>query len=221
MTYNPNIPQATDNPSTSQGQILSNFQQLNDQFGTDLTTGNGGDHILFSSTINNGAHNRVKFLDQSGASTPVKQAGPNQILFYGKTNSGVTMPYYTRDNIPLNPAMGPSNEWPVSPIKAYASFTTVAATGTSVIVPDDAFNILSITQVYGNPTTYTIVMVNACRTNTYGITYSLGLSNLSSLTAAINGYTITNTTTFVINVAFGFLISTPPAIHMTFTILET
>lgn len=32
MTYNPNIPQPTDRPSTSQGQILINFTELNNKF---------------------------------------------------------------------------------------------------------------------------------------------------------------------------------------------
>ncbi|HDY87393.1 MAG TPA: hypothetical protein ENH82_04660 [bacterium] len=35
MTYNPNIPKATDLISESQGQILDNFTQLNDVFGKD------------------------------------------------------------------------------------------------------------------------------------------------------------------------------------------
>lgn len=41
-TYNPNIPQATDNLSNSQGDLLDNFGQLNTQFGVDHTAFNTG-----------------------------------------------------------------------------------------------------------------------------------------------------------------------------------
>lgn len=42
MTYNPSTPQSTDLISTSQGQILDNFSQLNVQFGVDHTAFNTG-----------------------------------------------------------------------------------------------------------------------------------------------------------------------------------
>jgi len=55
MTFNPNIPLGTDNLSTSQGQILANFSQLNTQFGVD--------HAAFNTGSGNGdgAHKKVTF----------------------------------------------------------------------------------------------------------------------------------------------------------------
>lgn len=55
MTFNPNIPLGNDNLSTSQGQILANFSQLNTQFGVD--------HIPFNTGSGNGdgTHKKVTF----------------------------------------------------------------------------------------------------------------------------------------------------------------
>lgn len=53
--YNPNIPQPTDNISTSQGDLLNNFSQLNIQF--------SGDHTAFNTGMGNGdgRHKQVMF----------------------------------------------------------------------------------------------------------------------------------------------------------------
>lgn len=60
MTYNRNIPQATDNISVSQGQILSNFQAIDSG-----TTGEGigfaRDHITMTDASNGGMHNIVDY----------------------------------------------------------------------------------------------------------------------------------------------------------------
>ncbi len=214
MSYTPNIPQATDNPSNSQPLILANFQQLNTQFGTDPATGLGGDHVFFTSVTNNGKHNRVTLLDESAAIPAVKQAGADQILIYGKTNSGVTMPYYTRDNIALA-----TTEFSLAPIKAYASFTSIAATGTQNITPDDSFNINTpIVQVSGTPYTFTFTLTNACRTMVYGINFSIDLSGVNILfPQRFPGYSITSSTIFVITVPF--LLAS--AKRFTVTVLES
>ncbi len=77
MTYYPNIPQATDVPSQSQPLILSNFQQLNIQYGT------SGDHVPFTALSNNGQHDMVTFVPQG--SDPVAQ--PTQPIVYCKTTT--------------------------------------------------------------------------------------------------------------------------------------
>lgn len=221
MSYTPNIPQAGDNPSQSQPLILSNFQQLNTQFGTNLSTGTGGDHTLLTSVSNNGKHNRVTLLDQSAAISAVKQAGVAQVLIYGKTNSGVTMPYYTRDNL--------TTEFSLSPIKAYASFTSIAANTVQNITPDDSFNVNTpIVQTPGGilgipPTTFTVTMTNACRTMVYGV---IAYANLGALPIRFSlGYTITNASTFVITFPYAPGGSpgpvTVPAIRWTVIVLET
>lgn len=70
MTYNPNIPQAGDRPSSSQGDILMNFQELNSQFSIN--------HTPLISSSNNGKHTRVDMPPQSPAPTP---AGLDGVLY--------------------------------------------------------------------------------------------------------------------------------------------
>lgn len=53
MTYNPNIPQALDDPSVSQGQFLNNFFLLNQYFDVN--------HVPFTAGGNNGLHDKVTF----------------------------------------------------------------------------------------------------------------------------------------------------------------
>ena len=55
MTYNPNIPQADDLISESQGQILDNFTQLNDVFGKD--------HVKYddATVADRGKHNQSTY----------------------------------------------------------------------------------------------------------------------------------------------------------------
>jgi hypothetical protein len=53
MTYNPNIPQAGDNPVVSQGQLLNNFSILNSDFAVN--------HIALTSGANPGLHTMINF----------------------------------------------------------------------------------------------------------------------------------------------------------------
>jgi hypothetical protein len=55
MTYNPNIPNATDNISVSQNDLKINFQQLENIFDNDHYTWD------FATTANRGAHRQVNF----------------------------------------------------------------------------------------------------------------------------------------------------------------
>lgn len=55
MTYNPNIPAASDNLSTSQAQMLTNFGQLSTQFGIDHSAFNTG------SGNGDGTHKKITF----------------------------------------------------------------------------------------------------------------------------------------------------------------
>ena len=73
--YKNNIPQPGDRPSTSQGQILDNFSQLDMQYGT------AGDHVAFSATTLNGTHNKVTLNQQGSDQATVA----NQVCIYPKT----------------------------------------------------------------------------------------------------------------------------------------
>lgn len=53
MSYHPNIPQANDDPSVSQGQLLDNFTKLNSDFSVN--------HVPFTAGGNKGFHTVVNF----------------------------------------------------------------------------------------------------------------------------------------------------------------
>jgi hypothetical protein len=84
MTYNPNIPQATDLISNSQSQILANFNQLNVQFGVDHQAFNTG------SGNGDGTHKQITFDNAPTEPTPSGTisnifpllVGSNQELFF-------------------------------------------------------------------------------------------------------------------------------------------
>ena len=65
MSYDPNIPLATDFISDSQSQIKTNFTQLNTQFGED--------HVALITGTNAGMHDRVRTPER--AAIPVASAG--------------------------------------------------------------------------------------------------------------------------------------------------
>jgi len=58
MTYNPEIPKAKDVMADSQGDMLTNFTQLNTIYGT------AGDHVAFNAASGAGKHKKVTFLSQ-------------------------------------------------------------------------------------------------------------------------------------------------------------
>ena len=150
MTYSPNIPMSTDNPSASQTLILANFQQLNMQYGT------AGDHVPFTASSNNGAHNKVTWLNQS-ASIPTSNV--QQVVAYGKTQSGITMPYYQRDSL--------ITEYPLSPIKAWAYVSLTGVMGNQTL-SSNSFNVTSVS-LNGGGTLCTVTLTNAMLTTFYGV----------------------------------------------------
>jgi hypothetical protein len=81
MSYNPSIPNATDFLSVSQGQIKTNFGQLNTVFGKD--------HVPFDSTPNGGLHNHVTI---PNVSTDPTLSG-NTIEMYMKALTGIGAPF--------------------------------------------------------------------------------------------------------------------------------
>ncbi len=103
MSYNPNIPAATDIISQSQGQIQTNFEQANDIFGVN--------HVPFSPTSSTqGYHAYLNF--PAAVSPPSRGAGvsvlyPNtdafgnvQLYYKNAGNSGwpITGPYGSSSN---------------------------------------------------------------------------------------------------------------------------
>lgn len=77
MTFNPSIPQSTDLISVSQGQLLTNFTQLNTQFAVD--------HNAFNtaSANGNGHHKKISF---DNAIAPSAPTGTQSVLYPSLVN---------------------------------------------------------------------------------------------------------------------------------------
>jgi len=200
MTYTPNIPQATDDPSQSQPLILSNFNQLNVQYGT------SGDHVEWTASSNNGKHKKVTWVNQT-ASVPT--GGLNEVVSYGITTAGVTMPYYKRDNL--------VTQYPLAPIKAYATLNVTGALAGTLL---DSFNVASITVTNPSAIQIRVVFTNAMRNPlNYGLMVSHGVNSIVQNTVDSWYNNVDATTT---NIYIRFL--TGPAIfpvRVTFIALET
>jgi hypothetical protein len=159
--YTTNIPQATDNPSQSQSQLLGNFNTLNNLYGVD------GDHYPWTDTnsTEEGLHAKVTMpglptTNAPGNALPTTFAGQDAI--FSQTINSQTTPFVTRDG--LAPTAPYTNIWPLLPIKAYVSFTRSASSGAMTI--NSSFNVTSVDL---SVTTYTVTMTNALRTTSYGI----------------------------------------------------
>lgn len=89
MTYNPNVPQATDLISVSQGDLLTNFQQIGTVFDVD--------HVALdnATSANRGKHDKSTYVEQ--ASDPTTSA--NEVAVYSKDNgSGASDLYLRRES---------------------------------------------------------------------------------------------------------------------------
>ena len=71
MSYHPNIPQANDDPSVSQNDLLENFQKINSDFNVN--------HIPFTAGANQGFHTKVQF--PTALSTAPGATGDQSILY--------------------------------------------------------------------------------------------------------------------------------------------
>lgn len=86
MTYNPNIPQATDDPTQSQLQLLNNFAQMNTQFSVN--------HVPLTAGGQNGFHTKIVFNNVLGADP--NPTAPQSVL-YTKTATTGTVPSNTTE----------------------------------------------------------------------------------------------------------------------------
>ena len=137
MTYTPNIPQADDDPTESQGQILSNFQVLNNVYGTI------GDHFPWTDTNANeiGKHAKVTMPALPVATTnlpgnvvPTPTPG-SMVIFAQLYSSTYTQPYLR------NETGSGATSIPMMPIKAFASYNS------SQVAFGTPYNITSISRV--------------------------------------------------------------------------
>lgn len=92
LTYYSNIPQATDNPSNSQPQILQNFTAINQWTGVD--------HVAFGSAgSQDGYHNRVSFPAAGNQTIPANAKALIDTAQQASGNyNGYLLPFYTATN---------------------------------------------------------------------------------------------------------------------------
>jgi hypothetical protein len=94
MTYYPLIPQAGDIPSQSQAQILSNFTEIDTDFGKDHVA------LTDATVANRGFHKYSRYqLQATGPATTV-----NQVALYCKNDGVAPNLYFRRSNIPAGGA---------------------------------------------------------------------------------------------------------------------
>ena len=88
MTYNPNVPQAADIPSQSQGELLTNFQQLNTVFDVD--------HVPFndSTAANRGKHDQSTYTELGADPTTLA----NEIAVYANPVSGNSRLFFRQES---------------------------------------------------------------------------------------------------------------------------
>jgi hypothetical protein len=148
MTYNPNIPQGSDNLSLSRVQILNNFSQLNILFDKDHYSWND------PTSANRGYHRQITF-----PSTPtiVPPTGTASIL-YPKLISGVPVLYFDNVN-------GSSSIWRGgSGNGAVGSVTGGNASNGRIIYPNGIIDQWGFINITGDSQTinFPVAFPNAC-----------------------------------------------------------
>jgi hypothetical protein len=160
MTYNPNIPQATDIPSQSQGQFLTNFGQLNTIFDVDHVPFNDG------TAANRGKHDKSTYVEQGADPT----TSANEMALYTKDNAGANTLYMRQE----------SNG---SVIQMSGAAPTAAING-STFLPGGL--ILKWGQVVPNSSPTSVVFPTAFPGNLYSITLTIN-NNAPGFSATVDG----------------------------------
>lgn len=195
MTYNPNIPQAGDLISISQGDLLTNFQQIDIKYGT------SGDHYAFSNTsaAEQNRHAKVTLpalptATAPGNAIPTPAAGEGAIFATSLTSGAppitTTYPFWKRDGI--------ATPYPMAANKAYATFILRNSNGVATLV--DSFNITSITRTALG--TYTVQLLTALPFQSgvkeYSILFGLGGPAAAATIVTMATYESTTSNSFVI-----------------------
>lgn len=153
MTFYANIPQSTDRPSQSQGQILSNFGTLNTIFGID--------HITFTEAENRGYHNQLTMQEQAADPAAIGDAG----YVYTKDTAGITELYYRYDSS----ATPNGRIIQLSTIKAWCRFDGTLATPIAIT---DGINVTNVTKTA--PGRFTINFTNSLGNANYAVLVTAG-----------------------------------------------
>jgi len=87
MSFNAAIPQSSEDPSVSQGQLLTNFGQLNTIF--------GNNHITFNAGADNGKHTFCQFPEQGAGPVTAVDEGA---VYTKQSAAGSTELYFRRES---------------------------------------------------------------------------------------------------------------------------
>jgi hypothetical protein len=104
MSFNSNIPQATDLISVSQQDLLNNFTSMQSTYTTD--------HYGFNPLTNLGYHKQITLVDDP---LVVRSTAAGRLTEYAVTTNSQTYPVLQRD--------GTTTVYQALPIKAYCTFT--------------------------------------------------------------------------------------------------
>lgn len=155
MTYKPNIPLSTDKIRVSQGDLNTNFGQLDTVFDID--------HVKYSDgTADKGKHKQVTIYN---VSAPGAQTDPQSVLYSaaGTGSTNAQLHYRNEDQIFL-----------VSGVRAFCQFTTRSTAGACTV--NNQYNVSSVSAtIPGTQTRYTITL-NA---NTLGSDDAIVLPHMS------------------------------------------
>lgn len=172
MTYQPGIPAATDIFPVSQGDLLTNFGQLNTIFNQD--------HVTFDAALGQGKHKFSTYTDQVGTE-PTPAA--NELAAYAATIGGITSLRYRKDNTTV--------EYTLNPIKAFGLFTSNTGVAAQTITQN--YNVGTINFVAPN---FTVTLSEAMQN---GATYAVFVNVMNQSVIGNGTVTITNSTQFVLS----------------------
>ena len=123
MSYNANIPQASDDPSQSQGQLLDNFQAIN--------TFTAVNHVALNDS-NQGKHKFMQMPEQSSAPTTTSNEGA--IYTQESSLTGNTECVFRRESnglqIEFTGFLGAANGWSRFPSGILLKWGQSSSTGT-------------------------------------------------------------------------------------------
>lgn len=180
MTYNPNIPQPTDVLANSQGDILTNFTQLNTVYSLD--------NVPFADAVvaDRGKHKKCTYQAQ-GAD---QATSATEVVIYCKNGGGVSnihLPYVRFQN---NGALTKATGFPFSPICAgvlqYGAGLVVNPIGTSF------FNVASAVRTVNNGAPIVITFgLQAPDANYVVVPQFIGNSNIFVQSQTAASFTLT------------------------------
>lgn len=188
MSYHANIPQANDDPSVSQGQLLDNFGKLNSDFSVN--------HVPFTAGSNNGFHTLVQFPTVQPSDPAVSgqqsviypKAGPiDPELFFRNINAIAQLTHLPVVNGTITNVVVGANGRVTSALHGLA-------TGNSVTIRD----VIGVTGING--LTFVITVVNA---NEFDINAAVGGAYVSGGT-----WTSPSSTRFGFITPWGWIVNT-------------